>query len=353
MASVVDIFCGAGGLTHGFILEGFNVVAGVDYDESCRYAYEHNNKGAKFIQSKIEDIASEEVLSWYEPNNPKILVGCAPCQPFSSHTNKIQNKNDEWQLVGTFADLILEVQPDIVSMENVPRLQTFQKGSVFNEFIEKLKSANYHVFYKKVFCPDYGIPQKRERLVVLASKYGDISLIPPTHSKDNYPTISQAIQHLPSIEAGDYCESDLLHRASKLSDLNLKRIRASKPGGTWLDWDEELRTDCHRRDSGQTYKSVYGRMSWDEPSPTITTQAFRYGTGRFGHPEQDRGLSLREMALLQTFPDNYEFVDPEKSQYTYSKIGCHIGNAVPVTLAQVIAKSISKHLEEYNVKLSR
>jgi DNA (cytosine-5)-methyltransferase 1 len=135
----------------------------------------------------------------------------------------------------------------------------------------------------------------------------------------------------------------------KLSEINMKRMRASKPNGTWHDWDEDLKLACHKKDSGDTYKAVYGRMSWDEPSSTITTQFYNYGTGRFGHPEQDRALTIREAAILQTFPTDYKFYQNENAVFI-KKLGIHIGNAVPVDLGFVIGKSIQLHIGEYHDK---
>jgi len=140
-------------------------------------------------------------------------------------------------------------------------------------------------------------------------------------------------------------EFDKLHRTASLSEINLKRIKASVPGGTWKDWPEELRCACHKKDSGQTYTSVYGRMSWDKIGPTMTTQFFCYGTGRYGHPEQDRALSLREGALLQTFPRDYEFFPPDVTDYCMRDVARHIGNAVPVRLGEIIGESIRHHIE--------
>lgn len=340
--STVDMFCGAGGLTHGFVLEGLPVVAGLDSDDSCRYAYERNN-GASFIHAKVEDLSADEISSLYPSGHVKVLVGCAPCQPFSSYANAKRANDDKWKLLSTFADVIEEVQPDIVSMENVPSLVTFQRGSIFAEFVARLEH-HYHVTHYIVHCPDYGIPQTRRRLVLFASRFGKLKLVDKSHTPENYHTVAQTISHLPSIAAGEVCPTDPLHRASALSELNLRRIRQSVPGGTWRDWDEDLITHCHGKQSGRTYPSVYGRMRWDEPSPTITTQCHGYGNGRFGHPEQDRAISLREAALLQTFPPNYEFVAPG-SPWHFATIGRHIGNAVPVELGRVIARSIKRHAE--------
>ncbi|ELK9839582.1 DNA cytosine methyltransferase, partial [Salmonella enterica] len=165
------------------------------------------------------------------------------------------------------------------------------------------------------------------------------SIIPATHTADKYVTVRDAIEHLPRITAGEKDKVDPIHRSSILSPINLKRIQYSKPGGSWLDWPEELRASCHKKMTGKTYPSVYGRMTWDEPSPTITTQCNGYGNGRFGHPVQDRAISLREAALLQSFPLAYKFHDDENplSVATLAKM---IGNAVPVKLGEIIGQSI-------------
>ena len=212
---------------------------------------------------------------------------------------------------------------------------------VFNQFLVSL--AGYQIWYGVVDCVQYGVPQTRKRLVLLASKFGPISLIPPTHS--NTPIIlKDIISDLPSIEAGKSSEQDALHTSSKLSPLNLRRIRASKPGGTWRDWLPELRSACHTKKSGETYPSVYGRMDWGSPAPTITTQCYGFGNGRFGHPEQDRAISLREAALIQTFPKNYQFVPPN-TQIKFNVLGRLIGNAVPVQIGKVIAESFLNHIK--------
>lgn len=341
---VVDLFCGVGGLTHGFILEGFDVVLGIDSDPSCRFPYQHNNN-VPFLNARVEELTESDKAGLFpDGTNHRILIGCAPCQPFSNYMTGKSNRADNWQLVNHFAALIEELEPDVVSMENVPSLRGFDSGRIFEGFVTKLEALDYFVWSNNVYCPDYGIPQQRSRLVLLASKLGPIKLIPPTHRKDTYVNVRDTIGRLEALAAGECSATDPLHRARRLSNLNLARIRQSKPGGTWHDWDETLIASCHRRSSGQTYKSVYGRMRWDEPSPTITTQCYAYGSGRFGHPEQDRAISLREAALLQTFPVTYRFCRPDEP-VTFINVGRHIGNAVPVQLARVIAKSISCHLE--------
>lgn len=308
---VIDLFCGIGGLTKGLELAGLNVVAGIDIDDSCRFAYEKNNN-AHFIKYDINNLSPSCLNSIYPMDSIRILVGCAPCQPFSKYSKRYRKtgrKDDKWKLINTFSSLIEHTLPHIVSMENVPELV---HEEVFDTFLKILEENNYFTEWKIVYCPDYGIPQKRKRLVLTASSLGSIHLIHPTHSQDQYRTVKDAIGSMPPLKNGQVDVADPMHRTSRLSPLNLLRIRQSLQGGTWRDWDQQLQLKCHKKASGKSYPSVYGRMSWDEPSPTITTQFYGYGNGRFGHPQQDRAISLREGAILQSFPPDYVFIDSEQ-----------------------------------------
>jgi len=346
---VVDLFCGVGGLTHGLKLEGFNVTAGVDNDESCRYAFEKNNEST-FIHRDIAKFSSKELQDLYVGSPIRVLIGCAPCQPFSSlNKNKSAYKvrDDRWEPLYKFMKLIKEVRPEVVSMENVADLSNDKKYPVFTKFIQTLKKEGYHISYRVVDASRYGVPQRRKRLVLLASLLGDISLVPETHNEDNLVTVRDVIGKLPRLEDGQINHKDPMHRASRLSDLNKKRIKATpKNGGSVKDWPTNLVPDCYKRGSGQSFmSSVYGRMRWNEPAPTMTTHCVTLGTGRYGHPTQNRAISLREAALFQGFPDYYQFEEPHKISTT--KIAKQIGNAVPVLLGQVIARSIKKHLKEH------
>lgn len=345
---VVDLFCGVGGLTRGLLDAGLNVVAGFDNDPTCEFAY-HENNGADFNCQNIREMTGEEVQRCFAPDATRILVGCAPCQPFSTMRFKLRGANlldEKYNLLTEFGRIIHAVRPSVVSMENVPQIQGTQ---VYTDFLALLTNIGYHVSTQVVFCPDYGISQTRRRFVLLASLLGEIALIPPTHRRDEV-TLAAVIQNLPQIEAGAVDPTDPLHRASHLSDTNLQRIRASVPGGTWQDWPQDLRCTCHQRESGRTYGSVYGRLSWDQIGPTITTQFYCYGTGRHGHPEQDRALSLREGALLQSFPPTYNFIDPNR-EFSFRDIARHIGNAVPVRLGEIIGESIVNHLAQHDIEI--
>ena len=341
--TVVDLFCGVGGLTHGFARREFPIAAGIDFDPTCEYAYQTNN-AARFIHANVTDVTAEDILALYPEGQRKILVGCAPCQPFSSYTAPRHKKEEQWSLLNEFGRLVEGVRPDIVSMENVSQLKNFNDGEIFNSFVDLLNRLEYDVWFDVVKAQDYGVPQSRRRLVLIASRLGRIELMPGPRRNGNYVTLREAIGNLPAIQDGEVHPIDSLHRASELSDLNRRRIRATSEGGSWREWDESLILECHKKDSGKSYGSVYGRMKWSDIAPTMTTQCTGYGNGRFGHPDQHRAISLREAAIIQSFPPNYQFVDP-KAKFYSTWVEKHIGNAVPVGLAEAIALSIENHIQ--------
>jgi DNA (cytosine-5)-methyltransferase 1 len=344
---VVDLFCGIGGLSYGMKEIGFHVKGGFDVDPTCEYAYVYNNE-APFFYRDVRSITKADILPLYGKNTIRVLAGCAPCQPFSSYAFKNKEKDpNKYDLLYEFGRLVREVKPDIVTMENVPAIQKFKLKDVLDDFKKILNEEGYQLSCNVVYCPDYGIPQTRRRLVLLASKFGEIKLIEKTHSKDQYITVEQTIGSLPPLEVGDVCPTDPLHRCRRLNDINLKRIKATPYGGSWHDWPEEIMLECHKRDSGKSFGSVYGRMKWNEPSPTITTQCTGLGNGRFGHPSQNRAISIREAALLQTFPIDYRFFPDEKT-ISITKASRYIGNAVPPRLGEIIAESIKRHLSKYH-----
>ncbi len=342
IAEVVDLFCGVGALSHGLKLADFDIIAGYDTDRNCKYAFEKNND-AQFFTRDVAKLTPKEISTHFSGTVPSVLAGCAPCQPFSTYKHRYE-EDPQWGLVPKFAELATKIRPDFITMENVPALIKYKNGSVFSVFLKCIEDAGYSVQWSIAKCEEFGVPQKRRRLVVVASKDFKLSPLKPTH--DSSTTVREAIGWLPEIRAGQVNESDPLHVSSSLTDINLKRIRTSKPGGTWRDWPEVLRAECHKRPSGKTYPGVYARMSWDEPSPTMTTQCYGYGNGRFGHPEQDRAISLREAAILQSFPPDYEFFSPNKKS-SFKEVGRWIGNAVPVKLAEAIGTLI---LEAQKVK---
>jgi len=344
---VIDLFCGIGGLSHGLIKEGLDVVAGIDNDDSCKFGYEYNNR-TKFIHKDILHVTASDVdrLFGKKEKTIRVLAGCAPCQPFSKlNLKRITRK--ELEPLEKFAELIDETKPDIVSMENVSGLADMKKYPIFKTFVDTLEKNGYKYKYEIVDVSEYGVPQKRKRLVLLASRFGEIELVKRTH-KNKKVTVRDVIRHLEPLKDGEMSKNDPLHRARKLSPTNLKRVKATPhDGGNSDSWSENLVLDCHKKESGKTYSStVYGRMRWDEPAPTMTTQCVGLGNGRFGHPEQNRAISLREAAIFQTFPPHYKFVAPNKQIIT-AHVAKFIGNAVPVKLGSVIGRSIKKHAEQY------
>lgn len=341
--AAVDLFCGAGGLTHGLTRAGIKVGLGVDLDPGCRFPIEKNNS-TTFLEADVSVLKPLTIISAFQGSEITLLAGCAPCQPFSSYSQSARREtpHKDWGLLSSFSELVLAIRPTLVTMENVPPIRN-QK--IFKEFVKSLQGLGYFVDFAVVDCRTIGLPQSRQRLVLVASSLGQIKI-----PKSNKPikSVRDVIADLPIITAGSKHPDDPLHASASLSELNRKRIRHSKPGGTWRDWPTELRAACHVRETGSTYPSVYGRMDWDQPAPTITTQCFGFGNGRFGHPEQDRAISLREAAMIQSFPKDYAFT-PEGASTNFSKLGRLIGNAVPVLLGEFIGEIFVNHVNENKV----
>lgn len=343
----VDLFCGAGGLSYGLQKTGISIRGGIDFDPRCEFPFTANIDGAKFFLEDITTTDAGKLSKLYRKESLKLLAGCAPCQPFSNLRNGTNKaKSDKWPLLNEFSRLVSEISPDFVTMENVPQLK---KQSVFLDFTENLKRLGYQIFARVVDAAEYGVPQRRKRLVLLASLHGPIRLLSPEEIGAQRKTVRDAIGKLPPVKAGETHHSDPFHKARALSSLNLDRIRASQSGGTWEDWPEHLKLECHKKVTGATFKSVYGRLQWDMPAGTITTQSTNLGTGRFGHPNQDRALTLREIAILQSFPPDYVFTANE-SEIEFTPLGRLIGNAVPVDLGYAVGRSIIQHVQSLESK---
>jgi DNA (cytosine-5)-methyltransferase 1 len=352
--STVDLFCGVGGLTCGLEAAGVPVDAGIDLDVQCRHPYETNNDATFRGGVDLRELARrdpERVAQLFDRRTDvRVLAGCPPCQPFSTLTGRGGEDHDDWALLHSFDRLIEYVEPEVVVMENVLEVTNHDP---YEEFAESLKDRGYSLNPREnrtVYCPEYGIPQKRKRTVLLAAKDGPIALPePPYTDESEYPTVRETIDDLPAIEAGETHPDDPLHQARSLSETNLERIRISEPGETWEDWPEKGREDllleCHKKASGSSYTAPYGRIRPDEPAPTMTTQFYNYGSGRFGHydTDQDRALSLREGALLQTFPRDYDFLDGP-ADAGVNKLGEWIGNAVPPTLGEYVGRAIAEYV---------
>mgnify|MGYP000283048144 CR=1 FL=1 len=354
--SAVDLFCGAGGLTYGLEQAGISVKTGFDNNPDCRYPYEANSD-SDFRATNVETLSRDpEGIERQYPwtSDLKVLAACAPCQPYStlSHAkDKSREEHDKWGLLDEVRKIIEATEPDVLAMENVLQVRN---DDIYHRLIETLEDLGYFINPdkdKNVYAPEYGIPQKRKRWVLLASKEGPIKLGDPPHPDEaEYPTVQETIGHLPAIEHGETHPDNSLHQSRSLSDLNEERISNMKPGEDWTVWEEtgneHLLLDCHKKESGRSYKAPYGRMSPNEPAPTITTQFYNYGSGRFGHydTDQNRAVSLLEGAMLQTFPEDYEFVE-DWDEATITQLGRWIGNAVPPLLARRIGEAILNHVD--------
>lgn len=337
--SAVDLFCGAGGLTHGLTRAGIRVEAGIDIDKDAEFAFRANNPGVEFHDWDLTRTTHGKIASLFRPGAVRLLAGCAPCQPFSKLTNGA-GKHKDWDLLDHFARIVVGVMPELVTMENVPELAD-RGRDVYLRFLRTLESHGYSVAAEVVRCEEYGVPQSRRRLVLLASRLGEIA-VPKGQYRDpaRYRTVRQTIGALRPLAAGEADPVDTLHVASLLSPINLERVRATpQDGGSWRDWPEHLVLQCHRRHTGKSYGSIYGRMRWDKPAPTMTTLCNGIGNGRFGHPEQDRAISLREAALLQSFPPSYAFW-PKGEKLNRKAIARMIGNAVPPKLAEALGRAL-------------
>jgi DNA (cytosine-5)-methyltransferase 1 len=341
--SAVDLFCGAGGLSYGLKRAGISVVAGVDLDPSCRYPFETNLE-ASYLEMDVRDLTAAHLDPLWIGDSTRLLAGCAPCQPFSPY-RKGRDTSDEanWSLLGEFGRIAEECVPELITIENVPRMSS---ARVFKDFVKSLEGLDYEIDWKSCRAADYGLPQTRRRLVLLASKLGSVSIPPGRLGRSDYRTVRETIGGLPSLKAGSADPKDPLHKSRGLSKINLERMQASKAGGTWQEWPDRLVAPCHKKKSGATFKNVYARMEWDEPAPTITTLSYNFGTGRFGHPSQDRAISLREAAMLQGFPRKYRFVAPEE-EISLMKVGRLVGNAVPPPLAEAIGREAMRHVKKH------
>jgi DNA (cytosine-5)-methyltransferase 1 len=344
--SAVDLFCGAGGLTHGLLQGGVKVEAGIDIDAQAEYAFTKNNPNTRYFRWDVGRKKFPSIEKLFAKDKFRLLAGCAPCQPFSKLTQAI-DRHQCWNLLNNFGRFVAGIEPELVTMENVPELAERGKD-VFEGFVKTLEGLGYHVDWEIVKCEEYGVPQFRRRLVLLASKLGELKVPKGSYAhKSQWRSVRTTISHLPELESGEQCDHDPLHVAPNLSNLNLKRIRATRhDGGSRRDWPEKLVLECHKKESGARYHSIYGRMWWDRPSPTMTTLCTGIGNGRFGHPDQDRSITLREAALLQSFPRAYEFW-PRDSTLNRGAVGRMIGNAVPPKLAKALGKAIIEHVSEY------
>lgn len=338
----IDFFCSGGGMTCGLRQGGINVIAGIDNDPACRETYEKNNPGSQFILADVFDFKESKLvkkLSLKKKDDDLVLIGCSPCQYWSIiQTDKTKSKKSK-NLLMEFKRFVDYLKPGYVLVENVPGILTRKQKSGLDRFVSDLETKGYQVHYQIVNMSDYGVPQSRRRFSLLATRLHNKPIF-PDHNPGPRPTVRDAIgkkKGFATITPGHRDTTPLHHSTANLSKLNLERLKkTSKNGGSWLDWanDKKLkRTKYH----GREFLDNYGRLSWDKPAPTITTKFISISNGRFAHPEENRGLSIREGATLQGFPKNYIF--PALSMGISAKI---IGNAVPPPFARRLAETIIK-----------
>lgn len=338
----IDSFSGAGGLSIGLGKAGYDILLSFDNDQFCIQTQQQNSKYIKHksLVADITKISTEELLDYtgLQKGELFLFAGGPPCQGFSIQRIG-KDEDDRNSLIQQYMDKVIAIDPHFFLMENVPGITGKRGRQLLTESLKMAESNGYHIHEKILNAQDYGVPQRRKRLIVVGEK-----LIDKQPPKFSFPdpligireTVKSTIASLPEPPSdGKDHPSYVHHRRDKLSNLNLQRIRSLQPGQGRDHLPEELLADCHKVDSSIIgHRNVYGRMSWDDVAPTITARFDSFTRGLFGHPEQDRSITLREGALLQTFPIDYIFSGSKVD------IARQIGNAVPPKLAEIIGRQI-------------
>ena len=335
----IDSFCGAGGLGLGLKRAGLDILMSFDIDGLCIDTINANKKYLDHLAvvADIADMLNGKLLRKCKIQRGKLflLAGGPPCQGFSVQRrgNDLDKRND---LVLKYGQLINELYPCYFVMENVSGLGGKRGKNILKQLVEEVESLGYNVHIKVLDAQNFGVPQRRKRYIVVGER-GDMksSYLYPKESFIS-KTVRDTIGSLPAPPVNGEDHPDYsLHRRDKLSPLNIRRLNALKEGQGRDHLPKDLLADCHRVDSSVIgYRNVYGRMAWDDVSPTITARFDSFTRGQFGHPDQPRSISLREGALLQTFPVDFSFIGNKVD------VARQIGNAVPPLLAEAIGKSI-------------
>lgn len=348
--TAVDLFAGGGGLSVGLKNAGFDVVGAVEIEEDAMATYAINHPEVHVFRQDIRCAQGKDLLKAISQKHVDLLAGCPPCQGFSSLTRKYARRDPRNQLVSEMSRLIREIKPSAVMMENVPGLAERGKR-LLNSFVSELEAMGYTVNWDILQVADYGVPQNRRRLVLLAGKGFPIPLPEATHSRSckngllPWKTLREVIGDLPkpvSFSRAKDTGGPLIYKWHVVRDIceeNKERLRYAKPGRVRAYLPNRLRPKCHKRLDGG-FNSAYGRMAWDQTSVTITGGCTTFSKGRFGHPKQNRTISVHEAALIQTFPSSYIF------DTDYIDAACNIiGNALPCDFARVVADQCRSSLE--------
>ena len=334
-------------MSYGLSRAGIRVLGGIDQDADCKATYERNIKDAQYLQHDITALSERQLSKYFairRNDDELIFCGCSPCQFWSKvPTDRTKSKRTAF-LLQHFERFISYFRPGYVVVENVPGLKR-KDGSILPQFLEFLREQGYSYSDGIVNANHYGVPQHRRRYLLIATRMHDqVSL--PLPYKNAALTVRGAIGKkpgLPMLSAGETSANDKLHRAAVLSPQNVQRLKSTPPnGGDRRSWsgDASLQLEAYK-DDDSIFADVYGRMYWDRPAPTITTRFNSLSNGRFGHPEQHRAISLREGAILQTFPRKFRF-----NGSNIASITRQIGNAVPPKMAQRVGlhiKKLAKH----------
>jgi DNA (cytosine-5)-methyltransferase 1 len=341
----VDFFCGAGGTTCGLLAAGIDVIIGLDIDSTAKTTYEQNRRPngrkCKFLNKSVVDfrVGDIGIAGAHRGNNPLLFAACPPCQPFTNLKTDKSGQEGSSRLLLKFLEAVRLALPEYVLMENVPGIRQAKYGAVFDDFVTGLIGLGYNVDYGVLNAKDYGVPQSRRRMILVASTLGDVTLPTQTHGprRELQHVGAAAAFRFPPIVAGSRHATVPNHQSSGLSDINQRRIRSiTTAGGSRNLWEDNLQLECYRNHTGHT--DVYGRINPAAPAPTLTTRFNSLSNGRFGHPTEHRAISLREGAALQTFPDEYTF-----KATAQNVVARHIGNAVPVQLAATIGSTLLAH----------
>ncbi len=342
--SAIDFFCGGGGMSCGLKQAGINVIAGVDLDADAQETYEFNNNGAKFIHADVKELESdyfEKVFNVKRNDDSLILVGCSPCQFYSIINTAKEKSQKSKDLLLDFARFVEYYRPGYVLVENVPGIVT-NKSSILPCFLEKLKALGYlNCVYKVIDLSYYGVPQSRKRFSLIATRLSKKDLhLPKADGKRAVLKDFIGERHgFARIVAGTRDDSAFNHTTAGISEKTLRRLKkTSHNGGSRFDWadDPDLQLKCFQG-KDDAFPDTFGRMCWDKPAPTITTKFTSISNGRFGHPDEDRAISIREGATLQTFPVDYVFKTTNIA--TAARL---IGNAVPCEYARRLGEMIVK-----------